>query len=283
MTIGRFTVEQLSEGFFELFRDGSFSKMDPSRLNNAAEDPSLGRYSSALGIDPLLVSDGNEHILIDTGLGWGLDTGSHNRDTSNIITNLEIFGLRPDDISRVILTHLHFDHAAGSTCVDEQFSTKATFPNAHYIVQEKEWAYALSTQADQQEMPGADYRLDELYRLKADDQFQFIDGNHRLFRGVKLLLTGGHTPGHQVVKIDDGGHSAYFLGDLIPTEYHLNHYAMKMVDYDPVEAKKSKTLILKEALKEEAQLFFYHSLFSKSGRLTKDRHHKYILKEKNRS
>lgn len=282
MTIGRFTVEQLSEGFFELFRDGSFSKIDPSRLNNTAEDPSLGRYSSALGIDPLLVSDGDEHILLDAGLGWGLDTGSQNRDTSNIVTNLEIFGLRPEDINRVILTHLHFDHAAGSTRVDERYSTKATFPNARYFVQEKEWTYALTTQAAQREMPGADYKLDELYRLKADDQFEFIQGNHLLFRGFKLLLTGGHTPGHQVVKIDDGGHSAYFLGDLIPTEYHLNHYAMKMVDYDPVEAKKSKSLILKEAFKEEAQLFFYHSLFSKSGRLTKDRHRKYILKEKNR-
>ncbi|NBC25727.1 MAG: MBL fold metallo-hydrolase [Bacteroidetes bacterium] len=283
MTIGRFTIEQLSEGFFELFRDGSFSKMDPSRLNNVAEDPSLGRYSSALGIDPLLVSDGDEHIVIDTGLGWGLDAGSHNRGTSNIVTNLEIFGLRPDDISLVILTHLHFDHSAGSSRVDKQLFTQATFPNARYIVQEKEWAYALSTQADQQEMPGADYRLDELYRLKADGQIDPVQGNHQLFRGVKLLLTGGHTPGHQVVKIDDGGHSAYFLGDLIPTEHHLNHYAMKMVDYNPVEAKKSKTLILKEALKEEAQLFFYHSLFSKSGRLSKDRHRKYVLKEKNRS
>ena len=279
MTIGRFTIEQLSEGFFELFKDGTFSKMDPSRLNNAAEDPTLGRYSSALGIDPLLVSDGDTHILVDTGLGWGLDQNSSYENTSNIITNLEIFGIHPDQISLVILTHLHFDHAAGATRVGKQFSTEPTFPNARYIVQAAEWDFALTEQINRQDTPGADYRLDELYCLKADERFDMISGNHTPAEGIKLIVSGGHTPGHQIIKIEDGGSKAYFLGDLIPTEYHLNHYAMKMVDHAPLEAKKSKTFILKEAYKEKAQLYFYHSLFNKTGQLTIDRHRKYALKE----
>ncbi len=279
MTLGRFTIEQLSEGFFELFKDGTFSKMDPSRLNNPGEDPSLGRYSSALGIDPLLVSDGETHILLDTGLGWGLDQNSGYQDTSNIVTNLEIFGIQPEDISMVILTHLHFDHAAGSTRVGSSFKTEATFPNARYIVQRQEWEFALSEQIERQNTPGADYRLDELYRLMADERFDMIDGNSEPVDGLKLIVSGGHTPGHQVVKIGDEGKSAYFLGDLIPTEYHLNHYAMKLIDHSPLVAKKAKTLILKEAYREQAQLYFYHSLFNKTGLLSKDRHRNYVLKE----
>lgn len=279
MNIGRFTIEQLSEGFFELFEDGSFKKMDPARLNNPADDASLGRYSSALGIDPLLISDGSTNILVDPGLGWGLDHNSSYTDTSNVITNLEIFGISPDDISIVILTHLHYDHSAGSTFIDEYFKTRPTFPNARYIVQKKEWEFALAGQLERQGTPGADYRLDELYRLKADHQFEFIDGNFSAAPGISLILSGGHTPGHQVVKIQEGSKTAWFLGDLIPAEYHLNHYAMKMIDHSPVEAKKAKTLILKEAYREQAQLFFYHSLFNKTGRLSKDRHRNYILKE----
>lgn len=280
MTTGRFTIEQLSEGFFELFKDGTFSKMDPARLNNPGEDTTLGRYSSAIGIDPLLISDGNYHVIVDTGLGWGLDYNSSYEDSSNIVTNLEIFGVMPEDIDLVILTHLHFDHAAGCTLVSNQFKTEATFPNAKYLLQKSEWEFALHQQQSRQDTPGADYRLDELYRLKADERFYMIDGNHSPTDSIKLLHSGGHTPGHQVVKIQDGEQTAYYLGDLIPTEYHLNHYSMKRIDYSPLTAKKAKTLILKEAYKEQAQLFFYHSLFNKSGQLTKDKHRNYILKEK---
>lgn len=280
MKLGRFTIEQLSEGFFELFKDGSFSKMDPGRLNTPGEDPTLGRYSSAIGIDPLLISDGDYHIIVDTGLGWGLDHKSSYEESSNIVTNLEIFGVMPEDIDLVILTHLHFDHAAGCTRVSDQLKTEATFPNARYLLQISEWDFALEQLQTKQNTPGADYRLDELYRLKADDRFEMIDGNFSPTNTIKLIHSGGHTPGHQVVQIQDGEQTAYYLGDLIPTEYHLNHYSMKRIDYSPLRAKKAKTLILKEAYKEQAQLFFYHSLFNKSGCLAKDKHRNYILKEK---
>lgn len=279
MNIGRFKIEQLSEGFFELFEDGTFNKMDPSRLNQPGEDPSLGRYSSALGIDPLLISDGDLHIVVDPGLGWGLDYNSRYKSTSNIQTNLEIFGLKPGDIQFVILSHLHYDHCAGCTSVSDQIKTTSTFPNARIIVQQEEWDFALAEQQENQQTPGADYRLDELYRLKADDRFQFInDEFFTLTKGIDTIKSGGHTPGHQIIKIHDAGNTAYFLGDLIPTEYHLNHYAMKVIDNDPLKAKKSKTLLLNDAYREKAQLYFYHSLYNKTGKLSKDRHRNYVLK-----
>lgn len=281
MSIGRFDIEQLSEGFFELFKDGTFSKMDPNRLNNPIEDDSLGRYSSALGIDPLLITDGETNLVIDPGLGWGLDNRSPYKETSNIVTNLNIFGLRPQDIHYVILTHLHYDHVAGATYVSDQLKTTSTFPNAQYIIRREEWEFALTQLKDR--TPGAGYQLDELYRLVADDRVLFIDNDvHQPAKGVYCMKSGGHTPGHQVVKLQDAGETAYFLGDLIPTEHHLNHYAMKLIDHSPLEAKKAKTLLLKKALKEDAQLYFYHSLFNKNGKLAKDRHKNYVLQNNDR-
>lgn len=278
MKIGTFTLEQLSEGFFELFEDGSFQKMDPSRLKYASEDPTLGKYSTALGIDPLLIITGSANIIVDPGIGWGLDHKSRYQDTSNIITNLDIFGLRPEDIDAVVLTHLHFDHSAGSTFISGSLYTTPTFPNARYIVHRDEWEFALSKVLTGEQDVGAGYQIDELYRLAADQKIEFLKQDiHELTGGIYLIKTGGHTPGHMIVKIQSEGKKAYFMGDLVPTEYHLNHYSMKQVDVDPIQSKKAKTLLLRQAYQEKAVMFFYHSLYKKAGRLSRDEHKKYVL------
>ncbi|MEX1063135.1 MAG: MBL fold metallo-hydrolase [Balneolaceae bacterium] len=280
MNIGRFQTEQLSEGFYEIFNDGTLQKMEPHRMDNLKEDTSLGKYSSAIGVDPLFITDGNVNILLDAGLGWGLDHNSHYNKISNSVTNLEIFGITPEMIDFVILSHLHYDHAAGSTYMNRDLETTVTFPNAEYLVQEKEWAFACSHFNDQNDVNGIGYSMDELYRLAAEKRFHFIDKEKfELIPGIGLLRSGGHTPGHQVVRISDEGKDAYYLGDLIPTEYDLNHYAMKQMDHDPLQSKKFKTRLLREAFETGACLFFYHSLFRKSGKLERDEHRKYMLRE----
>lgn len=277
MKIGRFTIEQLSEGHFRMFSDGSYQKMEQIQQPELTE---ADKYTQTVGIDPILISDGDHHILLDTGLGWGLDAGSGYKKVSNVKTNLDIFGLRPEDITHVILTHLHFDHAAGSTYNNGDNKTTATFPNATYYIQKREWDYALAQIQKPQVLKGGNYKLDELYRLAADKQLTFLDTNlQEPIRGIKILWSGGHTPGHQIVKITDDGESAYFLGDLLPSEHHLNHYAMRQFDAEPLQAKKVKIQLLRKAFEEEAYLLFYHSLFSKNGVLIKDKHRNYILKE----
>jgi glyoxylase-like metal-dependent hydrolase (beta-lactamase superfamily II) len=278
MKIGDFTIEQLSEGFFELFEDGTFQKMESSRLDNLKDDPNIGKFTSAIGIDPLLIQKNGKNILVDPGLGWGLDYGSQYKKASNVVTNLDIFELSPLDIHYVILTHLHFDHAAGVSRVSEDLKTEPTFPNAEYILHRDEWDYALSQIDRDIKIPGAGYKLDEIYKLIAQERFTFVDQEiYEPVDGVFAIKTGGHTPGHMIVKLKDGENSAYFMGDLVPTEYHLNHYSMRNVDNDPLQSKKAKTLLLKQALKEKAVMFFYHSLFKKSGKLSRDPQKKYIL------
>lgn len=278
MQIGKFTIEQLSEGFYELFEDGTFQKMEPSRLNNLKDDPNIGKFTSAIGIDPLLIQTEGRNILIDPGLGWGLDSGSSYKNTSNIVTNLDIFDLTPADIGTVILTHLHFDHAAGISFVSESLTTQPTFPNAQYLVHREEWEHALSQIDEDEQLAGAGYKLDEIYKLVAEERIHFIEEETFMpVEGIFTIKTGGHTPGHMIIKLIDEMDTAYFMGDLIPTEYHLNNYSMIQVDTDPIQSKKAKTLLLRQALKENAVMFFYHSLFQKSGQLSQDQEKKYIL------
>ncbi len=244
------------------------------------EDPNLGKYSSALGIDPLLISTGEQNIIIDPGLGWGLDHTSKFEDTSNVITNLKIFGLRPEDIDHVILSHLHFDHVAGSTFVNDRFETRPTFPNAVYYVHSDEWDYAL-TQIDQQpELIGADYRLDELYKLVAEKRLHFVeDDEYIVTPGVEMIKTGGHTPGHSIVRIEDSQAVSYFMGDLIPTEFHLNRPSHPQTVLDSAQVQQTKKLILRKAYQEKATMYFYHSLYKKTGQLSLDEKRRYILKD----
>src|SRR5690554_171502 len=280
MKIGRFEIEQLSEGIFEGYADGTFKKVKANEVTALPAGIMAPQAFAHVGIDPILVRDGKHNILLDTGLGWGLDKKSNYKQTSNLATNLDIFGLTPSDITHVILSHLHFDHAAGSTYVDENTSTQPTMPYANYFLQKREWHHALEQVNNHSGNSGAGYNLDEFYKLAADDKLVFVtDAYFELLPGIDIIRTGGHTPGHQIVEIHDKGETAYYLGDLIPSEFHLNHYAMRKQDVDPIQSKKAKTLLLKQAVEEEACLLFYHSIHTKAGILVQDRNHKFMLKK----
>lgn len=279
MQIGSFTVELLSEGRFEVFRDGHINRTTVDDESTKTE-LSAKRQSSVVGINPVLIKTGPENILLDTGLGWGLDAGSEYQDISNVQTNLDIFDLEPEDITHVVLSHLHYDHAAGSSFTSSDSKTKATFPNARYFVHQKEWDFAL-TQVDQEQRHfGADYRLDDFYRLVADNRIAFLSGEStEILNGVSVIYTGGHTPGHQIVAFQDNGEHAYFLGDLLPSSAHLNHYAMSHMDVEPIQAKKMKVKLLRKACNEQAILLFYHSKYGQSGRLIRNKDKQYALTE----
>ncbi len=281
MELGRFHIEQLSEGQFEFFSDGTVHRKPVDESADPRPSLSGKRNSALIGINPILISNGEDNILLDTGLGWGLDAGSGYDDISNVVTNLDIFDIDPEAVSHVVLTHLHYDHAAGSSFTDASSATRPTFPNATYYVQKREWDYALEQVESGMDIKGIGYRLDDFYRLVADGRVEFITEDFMtLTEGVEVMWTGGHTPGHQAVRIRDQGKTAFYLGELLPNESHLNRYAMRQMDVHPLQAKKMKIQLLKSAYESKAVLFFYHSLFSKVGRLEKDQK-RYVLKELN--
>jgi len=282
MKVGRFTIEQLSEGQFEIFEDGSIHRTPAVKEKKSKGFSVTHGQSIKTGINPILVTDENYSLLIETGLGWGLDSRSRYNNISNTVTNLDIFGLRPKLITHIVLSHLHYDHAAGSSFTDSSVSTQPTFPNAKYYVQKREWDYAVSRVGNSKttrEM-GVGYRLDDMYRLYADGRLILLEEDlTELIPGIKLIWTGGHTPGHQIIRIEDNNKIMYYLGDLLPSEHHLNHYAMRHLDVNPMQAKKMKLKLLRSVYKENALLLFYHSLFSSAGHLEKGQNKKYILKE----
>lgn len=317
-TIGDYQIELLSEGLFEAFQDGSFEKLDEYELGNRKRERGQGRRTDPLfgaeedadfdaedenpenpleafigalqagqggrkrvGIDPVLIRDGKNTILLDTGMGLGLDADSKFTDISNIKANLEIFGIDTRDVTHVILSHLHVDHASGASFSNDQLQTEATFPNAKYLVHKDEWNYAIRQETETPvNTSGPGYDMDNWYRLYADGQLVLL--NHeieKIMPGMFTIRTGGHTPGHQIVRLQQGKEIAYFLGDLIPNDMHLNRYEMEQSDYDPYQAQEMKRKVLDEAWREKAMMLFYHARYAKYGRLTRDRHRKFIVQE----
>lgn len=276
MQIGSLTVELLSEGKFEIFRDGHINRS----MKKAPSDTIIhgASRSNMVGINPILVINGPYKILLDTGLGWGLDFASRYNNVSNVRTNLAIFKLTPADITHVILSHLHYDHAAGSSHTNADSKTEVTFPNATYYLHQQEWEYALSRVDQPSKEQDTGYHLDEFYRLMADGHIHFLnEDSTSIIDGLSVIRTGGHTPGHQIVRLYSEGESAYFPGDLLPSSSHLNHYKMQHMDVDPIQAKKEKIRLLQKAYQEQAILLLYHSKHGQSGRLIRDQDKQYVL------
>jgi len=282
MRIGRFMVEQLSEGLFEIFPNGAFQKIKDERRQSASQ---LGdTISHLISIDPILVKDDQFTILVDTGIGLGLDNRSRHRGTSNISTNMDIFNLEPKDIDLIFLSHLHYDHAAGLTKINKNMETKPVFGNTPVIIQQDEWDYAIEqcySGSDQPKMDDFGYNMDELLRLKADGIITPIQQSKMdIIPGITAIKTGGHTPGHQIIRISDAGETAYYLGDLLPDENHLNQYSMFDQDIEPMEARKAKKKWLNRAHSEQAAVLFYHSLHQKWGHITHDENQQFTLSNK---
>ena len=278
MKIGKFEAEQLSEGTFEVSASGSIrrAEVDSKPKVKMGENPGFSR----IALDPLLIRSEQLNIVVDAGLGIGLDKKERDSSVSNLHTNLEIFGLIPEDIDYVIISHLHYDHMAGLTYTGSDLETHPTLPNAEILIHQKEWDHAISLIDERNPVDGMGYEIDELYRLAADGYIHFIQEDYfELMSGLEVLKTGGHTPGHQIVRITGNKETAYFCGDLLPNEFQLNQYSMKRADYDPEQTKKVKTMLLQRAFHERATLFFYHSLKQKSGKLGKDQNRKYILQK----
>ena len=277
MKLGRFTIEQLNEGQFEFYPDGDIIHHPVSASGKHADVQ--GRNNLLAGINPIYVTDGTHNILLDAGLGRGFNIKNDNKYISNVRTNLNIFGVDPAEITHVILSHLHYDHVAGASYTDAYLKTRPTFPNARYYLQQDEWDFAVR-QVQNQSIQSPFYNLDDLYRLYADCYFEFIEKDEaEIIPGLNIVKTGGHTPGHQVVRLQDQEKKAYYLGDLIATPDQLNIYDLKGTNSNRITAKKMKVKLLKEVFREKALLFFYHSVHSNVGWLQKDEDRNYVLRE----
>src|SRR5574337_539357 len=218
MKLGNFELRSLSDGRFRLDGGAMFGVV-PRTIWERTNPPDE-KNRVLLGLNPLLIRAGSENILVDTGIGDKWDGKSRSiygiEKTSTLKASLNSIGLDEDDITIVINTHLHFDHAGGNTrIVDGRI--EPVFKNARHIVQKGEWEAA----TDPNERTRASYRPADFLPVMEAGLFELIEGDREIIEGVEAFRTSGHNRDIQLVRITSNGETAVFLGDIIPTITHL--------------------------------------------------------------
>ena len=202
--------------------------------------PTDDRNRIPMACNCLLLRCAGEYLLVETGCGDRFN--AKERDIfaigpgPGLVDNLRAAGVESDEVSHVVLTHLHFDHAAGSLAAAEDGSLRPAFANAVYWVQRREFEDALSGHS----IMRTSYAAADLKRLAGSGRVRFLDGDSGITAGVRTCLTGGHTAAHQAVVVEDAGQTLLYPGDLIPTRHHLSPYWIMAYDMHPHDTLREK-------------------------------------------
>lgn len=219
--------------------------------------PADGQNRIRLSLNCLLIKANDKYVLVDTGVGDKFSKRHkeiYRMDRNKtLLSSLASREVKPEDIDYVINTHLHFDHCGGNT-LSSGGKYVPTFPNARYVIQRQEWFSALNTD----EKTKSSYRSGDFAPVEEAGLVQFVDGDHDVIPGIKVLLTNGHTLGHQSVLIKSGNSTALYLGDIIPTTYHLKPQYITGFDLYPVDLVRRKKEIVESSLAEGYLLIFEH-------------------------
>ncbi len=220
----------------------------------------------------LLVRAGGKTILVDTGLGDKLDAKARRiwgveYPHGTLLDGLARLGVTPADVDIVINTHLHADHCGGNTRRDANGQAVAVFTNAEYIVQRVEYEDA----SHPNERTRATYHADNFQPLRASGQLTLLEGDAEIVPGVHCMVTPGHTDAHQSVLFQDGGQSAFFVGDMASYAVHFEKLAWTTAyDIKPLVTLETKRRWQRWALENDALLLFQHDPQILAGRLVED-------------
>ena len=228
-----------------------------------------------LGMRCLLIEHKSGLILIDTGAGnketekfydiYGIENKGTTGPTA-LEDGLAQVGVKPADISLVINSHLHFDHAGGNTFKDEKGVVRPSFPKARYLVQRGEYRYATHPN----ERTSASYFAANYEPLREAQSLVLVDGEREIADGIRAIPTPGHVPFHQGILIESQGERAFFLGDLVPTTSHLPLAWIMGYDVEPLVTLETKRAILARAKQEHWLVVFEHDASNAWGYLGHD-------------
>jgi glyoxylase-like metal-dependent hydrolase (beta-lactamase superfamily II) len=263
--VGRFQVEIFSDGIFRLDGGAMFGVVPKVLWEKVKPADELNRV--AMDMNCLLIRDGVGHVvLVETGAGPKLNDKQRRNfgvdEPPRLLDELAARGVRPDEVTLVINTHLHFDHAGGNTYRDGD-RLVPTFPRASYVFQRLEWLDALTPN----ERTRASYLADDFAPLEATGKLELIDEAVEILRGVRLDRIPGHTRGTQTVRVFDGRETLFFSSDFMPDRHHLPLPWIPAQDLLPLDTLAAKKVILPRAIQDRWIVGFTHDV-PRFGRIT---------------
>jgi len=254
MKIGQYKLFSIETSEFSLDGGAMFGIIPKVMWEKKAPSDSYNRIKMVTR-SLLLVSDSHK-ILIDTGNGskWTkkyLDLYNIDLSMYNIKSSLNKYGFTSDDITDVICTHLHFDHAGGNTIYDED-RLVPSFSNATYWISQKNWDLANHpSQKDRGSFIEDDWEV-----LGQNNMIRLV--KEEFLPGIEIYFTQGHTDGLMHPIISDGNKTLFYGADIFPTAAHIPIPWVMSYDLRPTETVKEKDRLLKKMHDEGWILFFEH-------------------------
>jgi len=206
-----------------------------------------------------LIIETEEHvILVDTGWGDKQDEKFfrhvHLHGGEGLLNGLNNRGYKPEDITDVLLTHLHADHCGGGVKRNSNGSYELTFPEATYHVSRSQWEWAVKNNLRE-----ADSFLEEnILPIGQSGHLNLVDEECELFPGFSVLICYGHTPGLMIPVINFNGKTLVYTGDLMPTSAHIPLIWNMSYDIESLKTIEEKERVLKMALEGNHILVFQH-------------------------
>jgi len=282
MQFGDYRVEIVPDTEFRLDGGAMFGVVPRVLWERVCPPDELNRIR--MNMNCVFIDTGSEKILIETGIGekWSeKETKMYGifREKPLAQTLFEKTGSRPEDITIVINTHLHFDHAGGNTILSEPRATAAgspanfadakspktdshpavpQFPNARYLVSRSELAHA----ENPHERDRASYLPANWRPLLETGQLEPMSDTYEPVEGLKIEQIRGHSETMQTWRLDRGGKTLYGFADLVLTRYHIAPAWIMGYDLYPTETLKFKKRIIPRAADENWLCLFYHDLDS---------------------
>ena len=246
----------INTGYFKLDGGAMFGVVPKSIWNkiNPADENNMCTWA----LRCLLIQDGNRLILVDTGMGNKQDEKFfghyylHGDDT--LEKSLALHGFTTDDITDVILTHLHFDHCGGAIKRDDE-KLIPTFKNATYWTNQRHWENATNPNAREK----ASFLKENILPLQESGQLKFIETSGAAFpANIMIRQVFGHTEAMMLPQVTYKGKTILYMADLLPSAGHIPLPYVMGYDMNPLTTLNEKQSFLTEALENNYILFFEH-------------------------
>lgn len=270
--LGRFRLHIVSDGRFKLDGGAMFGVIPKKLWQKAKAADAENRID--MGTNCLLIEAGDDLVLVDTGLGDKQDEKyqgifAYEPGARRLPDSIRAAGFSLEQVTHVVLTHLHFDHCGWNTQLDAAGQPAATFPNARYFMERGEVDHARRPN----ERDGASYFPWNWEPLIAAGKVELFDGGCEVVPGIRAEKAPGHNADMCVVTVDGGGDArrAIFLADLVPTAAHVPIPWTMSYDLFPLETLASKRRWLPRLAQEGWLCIFEHDADQPLGRIVEEK------------
>lgn len=230
-------------------KEGNFSASKTKDFTLLTEENFDKTGGIKMSVQPFLIITENDYILLDAGIGWKNESGK-----TVVSEILERENICPEQITKLLLSHLHKDHIEGAVKLTEN-GFEAAFPNAQIYIQKRELDFAVENKGN----PSFDFDLLEKL-IKLPNIKWMNEDQGKITDEISYEVVGGHTPFMQVFWVRDNEETVFYGADDLPQASYLKYHLAYKSDFDGRKAMELRLRWEKEAKENNWKILLYHDL-----------------------